>query len=263
MMKKNFVSVLLIFFLCNIFSQNFEKSGEIENLDELSYEYGLLNEIKFKNQTITISNFENEEDFFESQYFLQNYDKVSFLNLEKTQEKVLVLANEDLLLMYTKDAAPWIFATNLGRRAEGLYFANSIKFTATSELVEQSTVYAATNLQNLNLNKPWVEGVSGNGEGEKINFSCNASTIYFLSGYVSFSKPYLYEQNSRPKKIKLFLIKNNKKEELIFDLKDTPNPQELSLGEYYKGPIELEIMEVYEGTKYQDTCINGLIFSVF
>ena len=38
MMKKNFVSVLLIFFLCNIFSQNFEKSGEIENLDELSYE---------------------------------------------------------------------------------------------------------------------------------------------------------------------------------------------------------------------------------
>ena len=65
MMKKNFISVLLIFFLCNIFSQNFEISGEIENLDELSYEYGLLNEIKFKNQTVTISNFENEEDFFE------------------------------------------------------------------------------------------------------------------------------------------------------------------------------------------------------
>jgi hypothetical protein len=59
------------------------------------------------------------------------------------------------------------------------------------------------------------------------------------------------------------LIENNKKEELIFNLEDTPNPQKLSLGKYYDGPIELEILEVYEGTKYQDTCINGLIFSVF
>ena len=262
-MKKNFISVLLIFFLCNIFSQNFEISGEIENLDELSYEYGLLNEIKFKNQTVTISNFENEEDFFESQYFLQNYDKVSFLKLEKTQEKVLILANEDLLLMYTKDADPWIFATNLGRRAEGLYFANSIKFTATSELVEQSTVYAATNLQNLNLNKPWVEGVKGNGEGEKIIINCRASFIYFFNGYVSYTKPYLYEQNSRPKKIKLTLLDSKEKKELIFDLKDTPNPQKLSLNTFYSGKIELEILEVYSGSKYQDTCINSLLFLTF
>lgn len=153
--------------------------------------------------------------------------------------------------------------TNLGRQAEGLYSVSSSKISATSELTEGNTIYSVSNLSNLQLNKPWVEGVKGNGEGEKIIINCRASFIYFFNGYVSYTKPYLYEQNSRPKKIKLTLLDSKEKEELIFDLKDTPNPQKLSLNTFYSGKIELEILEVYSGSKYQDTCINSLLFLTF
>ena len=43
------------------------------------------------------------------------------------------------------------------------------------------------------------------------------------------------------------------------ELEDTPNPQKVSLDVMYSGKIRIEILEVYPGDKYEDTCITSLI----
>ena len=48
-----------------------------------------------------------------------------------------------------------------------------------------------------------------------------------------------------------------------FVLQDTPDIQTLILSdtdEYYKGNIQLEILEVYMGSKYSDVVISGIYF---
>lgn len=57
--------------------------------------------------------------------------------------------------------------------------------------------------QSASSSASWVEGVNGNGIGEKINFETNGEVLYFFNGYVSFSKPWLYTDNGRVKKIKI------------------------------------------------------------
>ena len=75
---------------------------------------------------------------------------------------------------------------------------------------------------------------------------------------MTYNKPYLYKQNSRPKKIRLTA-------ESLFsievDLIDTPNFQTIIFPVRLKNEIlKLEILEVYPGTKYEDTCINAILF---
>ena len=70
-------------------------------------------------------------------------------------------------------------------------------------MTEGKKTYCASNLANLELNSPWGEGVNGNGIGEKISFETNGEVLYFFNGYVSFSKPWLYTDNGRVKKIKI------------------------------------------------------------
>ena len=135
--------------------------------------------------------------------------------------------------------------------------------SASSELVENGYVYSAKNLGNFNLTEPWVEGVAGNGEGEYIILSGNCTYIYLFNGYVSYSKPYLYERNSRIKKIKITATTKKSTQEFFFDLQDTPNPQKLNLGKRFTDDIKLEIKEVYPGNKYEDTCLHALLFQIF
>lgn len=128
---------------------------------------------------------------------------------------------------------------------------------ATSFLVESVTSYLPENISNFNLNSPWVEGVDGYGIGETITFNCSKSRGMIISlGYVSFEKPYLYTKNSRPKKIKVTLVNSDKS--CLIDLKDTPNPQFFEYPEQlqYEGEVKLEILDVYKGTSWDDTCIN-------
>ena len=115
-------------------------------------------------------------------------------------------------------------------------------------------------MHDCEIEKVWVEGIKGYGIGEKIYLSkSDFRTLIILNGYISFNKPYLYEQNSRVKKLKI-IDKINKKE-FIVDLKDTPNPQKILSGELLDRELILEILEVYIGSKYEDTCISLIIAS--
>jgi hypothetical protein len=82
-----------------------------------------------------------------------------------------------------------------------------------------------------------------------------ASSLHISIGFVSYDKPYLYSMNSRPQELRLSI---DGKFSFIHHLLDTPNYQKIVLPQQldYNDTLILEIISVYEGTKYQDTCIN-------
>lgn len=102
---------------------------------------------------------------------------------------------------------------------------------------------------------------NGYGIGESISFSVlKNSELYISIGFLDYNRPWLYKQNSRPKKIRIY-INNNFFTET--ELKDTPNFQKLSIQEGLMEQrinlVKIEITEVYKGSKYDDTCINMII----
>lgn len=141
---------------------------------------------------------------------------------------------------------------------EGSLICAPVSITATSFLNEGEVKFLPGNIGLLQGGKPWVEGVKGFGIGEKISFRAGRNeakihTLIVSIGYVDYNKPYLYEYNSRPKRL---LITNSSKT-LFYEtsLEDTPNPQIINLP-IDSNDLTLEILEVYPGTKWQDTCIN-------
>ncbi len=115
----------------------------------------------------------------------------------------------------------------------------------------------------MSLDSPWVEAKSDYGIGEYLLLDANGSILYIFNGYVSYDKPYLYSYNSRIKKMKISFVDDISKAAMLFEIEDSPNPQKLNLKERIQGKIKIEILDVYPGTKYKDTCLNGIIFKIF
>jgi hypothetical protein len=126
-------------------------------------------------------------------------------------------------------------------------------------LTEGDVTYSPYKI-NRDIGECWAEGVSEQGIHESIIFLENMQdkfkNVFISIDFVSYNKPYLYRQNSRPKTIKITIGEGKP---VIHELQDTPNYQPLVLPCGYTGKIKLEILEVYEGTKYEDTCINDLL----
>lgn len=79
--------------------------------------------------------------------------------------------------------------------------------------------------------------------------------LMIMNGYFSVDKPYLYKQNGRVKRIKVTGLKS--RNEKILDVLDTPHPQTVDISFLeMQEPFRATIVDVYKGTKYDDTCIN-------
>jgi hypothetical protein len=141
--------------------------------------------------------------------------------------------------------------------------AKSIK--ASSSLPPHSP----QNAKDLMYDTAWVEGSSGYGEGEYIEyifdtFSPRVDTIIVVNGYVKNQK--LWQENSRVKKLKMYI---NNKSYAILHLQDTKSEQRFEIGlidtkdkSKYKDEFKLkfEILEVYKGTKDKNTAITEIYF---
>lgn len=147
----------------------------------------------------------------------------------------------------------------------------TIEYKSSSYLIEGSIHYDETNLffsnwkwpDGSNYDLPWVENVPGYGIGEYVEikdvtpepYKKKINYLLILNGYFSVEKPYLYKQNSRVKQIKVTGLNSGK--EKILDVLDTPHPQTVDISFLYvQEPFRVTIMDVYKGTKYDDTCIN-------
>lgn len=143
------------------------------------------------------------------------------------------------------------------------WIPHNISYTASSFLVEGKTVYGAANLSSKD-GLPWA---SANGYG--INDTIQIKTIgneslklVFYNGFQSDSRPDLFEANSRVKKIEIKCVENNgiikidlkdSREAQIIDLK----PLKIALTSYIN--LEIKILEVFQGEKYKDLCIQAII----
>lgn len=177
----------------------------------------------------------------------------------ETDEKILFLAGKTeklgtFLYAYTKGFDTSSFTNN---RTDELYYC--LFKDASSCLSENGKEYPLENLYKRSLETPWVEGVPGDGIGEGFTLTFNGGsvdpTLLLMNGYISFDKPYLYEQNNRIKKIKVKGLTSGK--EKILDVIDTPHPQTVDISFITEmEDIRVEIAEVYKGTKYDDTCLQ-------
>ena len=165
------------------------------------------------------------------------------------------------------------------------------KYTASSTYKQSGTNFDANNLNNLWTDNCWCEGVNGNGIGETINVNtyigsplgidydmdirrleekCSKEEIasYYteikqiaiINGFAKTDE--LWKNNNRVKKIKLTI---EDKDEYILELDDNKNIQLFDIN-YKKHDItkkinmKFEILEVYNGEKFDDTCITSLGF---
>lgn len=170
----------------------------------------------------------------------------------------------------------------------GYYIANYIQnpyeygvrvnAKADSELKEGETVYSAKNLFDGNYSTPWVEGASDFGKNQKIKIKLYGTAskysagnyyavthLYLLNGFRKTEKTY-YE-NNRVKTLKLWV---NGKDCGTVELKDKPYKAINDFNFAYEADlvttrlgsvetIEIEILDVYKGTKYNDTCISEIV----
>ena len=130
------------------------------------------------------------------------------------------------------------------------------------ESKEGKREYKIENLSIMEQDTPWVEGVDGWGIGESFVIQTQRNNddkyILLMNGYISASNPKLYDENGRIKKIMVEGVTSGKKKE--FTVKDTPHPQTIDISFLPKQEdVKVTILDVYKGTKYQDTAIHFMI----
>jgi hypothetical protein len=113
-----------------------------------------------------------------------------------------------------------------------------------------------------NDNTPFVfkPGKSGIGDKILLEFVHPQREISILGGFVNIKRQDLFKKNNRIKKI--IVRDKNSNYAAIVDFEDIAMFQNIKLDTYLT-TIEIEILEVYKGSKYDDTCISGIMISNF
>jgi hypothetical protein len=118
----------------------------------------------------------------------------------------------------------------------------------------------------LKLGQAWVEDEKGQGINEKLFINppyltsqWNCTALHISIGFVSFEKPYLYAENSRPR---ILDVSVSNKFSFSVELVDTPDFQTIKLPQSIgtSDVLVIEILDVFPGTKYEDTCINCILY---
>jgi hypothetical protein len=235
------------------FKERDEISEAIIIKEEYLIEWENLNGISYISFNYTGKALRNETN---------GYKKYLILYDETENFMFLSLYNSNNKLVY--EIFGWRYTVNAGRR--GI-------IEATSELKEGNIIYSANNLVNPDILMPWVEGVNGPGIGQKLklklggNYNPDWMGILLSNGYVDYNRPYLYTNNNRIKTIRIWY--GDTGDYTDYDIKDTAHYQYLAFSSKYGGYnssiniqyITLEIVDIYSGDRWDDTCIN-LIYAV-
>ena len=210
------------------------------------------------------------------------YDKDGFLKLTFNGRQALIIDGQNMKQLFANfrtDGKNKYDRYANSEDSSGDYspfHSHNIKsISASSSLKEkqygQDIVYAPINLFRAfevgcrchpywwnNAHIPWVEGAKGNGINETISIEFNNPVYGFsiLNGYADVQNMKLFKENGRVKKLKVEDLTNKLEYTMSFEDKVYFNYIELSKP---SNSIKLTILEVYEGTKYQDTCISALI----
>ncbi len=210
------------------------------------------------------------------------YDTDGFLKLTFNGRQALIIDGSIMKQLFAKFRTDGVntydrYTNSEDSTGDGSPFRsyNVKSISATSFLKEkqygQDVVYAPINLFRAfeigcrchpywwnDAHIPWVEGVSGNGINESVFIEFNNPIWGFsiLNGYADVQNMKLYKENSRVKKLKVEDLTNDLEYTMDFEDKVYFNFLDLALP---SESLKLTILEVYEGTKYQDTCISAMV----
>lgn len=133
--------------------------------------------------------------------------------------------------------------------------------TSSSELYENGRYYDAHKAVDKKLETAWVEGIPGDGIGEWIDFlfypKQEIKAISIINGYVK--NELTYQANNRLKRVKISFddgvsfeteLKDGQMQAQMIELPEPKNVEQ----------FRITILEVYNGTKYKDTCISEVDF---
>lgn len=131
---------------------------------------------------------------------------------------------------------------------------------ATSSLPENDMVHVPERMLDQNKATAWIEGADGLGIHESVTICFEEEgliTIFDICPGFQKSKD-LYLKNSRPAKIRLTFADGSTFEQVVMDV---IGEHSLNLKEpVVTDRVTITILEVYEGTKYQDTAISEIGF---
>ncbi len=205
-----------------------------QNLDEYEY-YEIDYDYKTNKYSINYS-YEGLKSTYEftCNYFCTSYDQTCLLWILRNDVNSFLL--------------PYLFC-KLDR-----------SYHASSYLTEGTTTYEPEHLEQKD-GLPWASG-NKKGIGDIITIKefehKNPSCIKIMNGYQDSKHPDYYEKNSRVKKIKI-TNKDTKKSKTI-TIKDIQDEQTFKISDLGKGSnFDIEVLDVYNGTKYDDLCIQYMI----
>lgn len=212
-----------------------------------------LDKIRAESSSMSFS--EGEDGYFKA--------KVSGTNVKEI--KPLTISYEVSNYKFSK------VISGLDKKPKGL------KAEATSTLRGN---YQASNLIDGDFNTAWVEGKSGSGVGESVTLRCEAFPLVAVVMYGGYTKDKkTYTTNNRVKRVRLEFILAEGKDNYF-----KPGPEEIELqdlpfqeigddncgklaqvlysfgdGSVWIEGVKITILEVYKGSKYDDTCLSELI----
>lgn len=130
------------------------------------------------------------------------------------------------------------------------------RYCVSSVLAPQyGFAYRPKNLVDTDLKTAWVEGKTGNGEGENLIVELSGlrtvTAIQVMNGYHKNEK--LFLSNSRVQTAELQFSNGQQRN---ITLADAPGVQTIEVGEQKAEWVRFTIRSVYAGTKYKDTAIT-------
>lgn len=144
-----------------------------------------------------------------------------------------------------------------------LQYRSAANITASSQLYEHNRpadAYKAENLLDGKSSTAWAEGVDGPGTGEWLKFGLDeprkVKAVRIISGYPK--TPQIFRNNNRVRNIKISFSYGRFQ---MNELKDVQDFQRILIDrDIPTSYVKLEIMDVYKGEKFDDTCIAEVEF---
>lgn len=258
---KLFLSLLLVICINNVFATDkkvyLSDTGSVEILSRsISISTDGRNPFEVEH-TSKVNEYNYETRFDNISY--EKFSNITYIINENGERTFIILQDVGKKTLYLQHSSGWSFHGKMNGEHFGSWNFQPIKvLNKPSFLVEGDVKYSYTNLRRLLDSKPWVEGVDGYGIGEEIILSAKGVGFYLYNGFVSFNKPELFISNSRVRSIQV-TVGN---EIFMIDIPDSPNPIFIPTSDIsQRSEVIIKILDVYEGRKYSDTCVNGIFFT--
>ena len=261
---KRFFLILLIVLPSVLYSQ------EYKILNDFEFYYQGETELKIQNDKILEYNPATEEWIDTSNHYYKFSYKVNengFVEVFCNDKKFFLLKNNITYVIDYKDGPDVLNKSHISEIKSSGNYSETIKGNVIS--------YKAENLRSAIIrggledpfwfyteNTPFVtkQGNSGIGEYLEIKFVNPQKEISILGGYVNTKRQDLFKKNNRLKKVLITDLDSDYSVEMDFE--DIAMFQSITFDKYLSN-IRIEIKEVYKGSKYDDTCISGIMISNF